>query len=415
MAADHEGGFEAFDDFMRRPGRSAGRLVNRDPLDDFVPTDEEASEVEVESSCQEDAGPTLEVAHDELPPPAAAPEGVLVARAARDATRGDEPRARQREPASAPLEVTSVLALTTGPRQMPAVIHPSVMVNGISYMILVEEAQWLRRATSDATQTHYTQKFQRALTALRAILNVKVKAVREVALKKLRLEAKKAIADSDASEMSEVDRQAGDAGSRGKESAQKKSRGRGASRKSKKAERLSQDFVLEIDLGDASPVRALNSLRPLRLESSPDAVRAVVAWCRDHIVNDRVVDRDGEGTPPEDTGADDSQKGKRKFLMPGDSCPNIPGRVHWHTSMRSWCIAYKAEPKAKRPTRQHAGFAVNQNGKVTFDVGILSPEEFEGRRMAKYCDAIAQWNELDKSKKPRIPLPEPEDEPEDLL
>ena len=314
----------------------------------------------------------------------AAKKKATVAVAAKKKARQRAPPRRQlkrkaSEGKPAELRCENRLCLWGEKFKAPAVIHPMYRRGGKWFFPIHERLYWLRRACGDASTTHWTGKFQQALSALRRHLK---RGIRQ----KVDAFGAAAATMREALGLNDSDEEDG---------LGPKEDGLGPKKKAKKQPRLRTPEGLEevaVDIGSTS-VKVRTRQRPFEVEASADAVMAVVQFCCEFIEKDALAPKKRAASAT-------------AFVLATPDCPPVLGCVTWHASVQAWSVHWKdAESKAhvKRVLVQ------KRERKVGFMDAASAQEDAKSawataRRVA-YQEALALWNELDKSTRDRIAVP----------
>ena len=78
--------------------------------------------------------------------------------------------------------------------------------------------------------------------------------------------------------------------------------------------------------------------------------------------------------------------------------PNIRGKLTWCCSVHAWKLEIL---RPRRPWKQH----VDISGETLFVNSTLTAQEYRAAKLDAYIRAVRTWNELDGSKRHRIPSP----------
>ena len=254
----------------------------------------------------------------------------------------------------------------------PAVIHPMYRRGGKWFFPIHERLYWLRRACGDTSTTHWTGKFQQALSALRQHLKRGIRQKVD-ALGAAAATLREALALNDSDEEDAL----------------------GTKKKAKKQPRLRTPEGMDevaVAIGSTS-VKVRTRQRPFEVEASADAVMAVAQFCREFIEKDALAPKKRAASAT-------------AFVLAAPDCPPVLGCVTWHASVQAWSVHWKdAAGKAhvKRVLVQ------KRERKVGFMDTAPAQEDAKSawataRRVA-YQEAVALWNELDKSTRDRIAVP----------
>ena len=278
------------------------------------------------------------------------------------------------------------LCLWGGALKQPTVIHPVVRRGGTGFFPIVESLYWLRRACGGKQgQTHYTPRFQAALSSLRRTLGDGIRDKVDVvgaATDKLR----EALGLGDDDE---------------EQSDQKPKRTLRRSEKAKCPDEVS------VPLGDVV-VKVRVRERPYEVEATSEAVMAVIAFCRKAC---------GEGASADGASADKGKRGppvkgekEATFSFARRDCPPILHIITWHPSVSAWCVHYVDALKHKGVRR--VPVKLPKKGNFLLDASADddgSRAGWDSSRRKAYFEAVRLWNELDRSSRPRLDVPRLDD------
>ena len=301
------------------------------------------------------------------------------------------------------LQCVSRLCLQGGDVKAPAVIHPLVKHGDKVFTPIHERLYWLRRACAEQGTTHWTERFQHAVSELRRVLKEGLLANTDVVGQAAR-KAKEALGLED----EDVELPSG-----------KKPRKRTAALPQSMAEAA-------VTLGGCTLNLRVHE-RPFEIEATPEAVMAIVRFCQERLQDDPIVlkkdqkrEASAEGAPaasapsgsasaPEvaASAAGSASASSSGFRLGAADCPARLGKVTWHPSVRAWAVHYKDKSR-KTHQRRVSVRLPKASGSGSF-LESTSPEDqakawAEARRSA-YVEAINLWNELDHSTRERIELP----------
>ena len=319
------------------------------------------------------------------------------------------------------LKCESRLCLWGGALKAPAVIHPLVKRSSEAgdrlYLPVHERLFWLRRACGDKGQTHWTERFQHAVSELRRLLRDRiaeqVDAVRFAAEK---LRESLGLEDEDGA-----------------------SAGKPAKRRLHLPPSVEQVCVA---LGESRITVRVHE-RPFEIEATPEAVMAVIQYCQERLRDDPILLKKdqrraaAEDEAPEEEGSAASASAsasapasasaaalalasdaagasaassatKGAFCLGASSCPAILGKVTWHPSVKAWAVHFKdADKKAQTKRVPVRLLKVLKAGTFLDDASAESAgERWAAQRRAAYQEAVGLWNRLDCSKRDRIELEE---------
>ena len=310
------------------------------------------------------------------------------------------------------------LCLWGGQIKAPAVIHPLIRRKPPAgeewkhYFPLHERLFWLRRACGEKGQTHWTERFQHAVSTLRAALRD------EIAQK---VDPARTAAERLRDSLGLEDDEQPDSGPPS-----------GQTKRRLKLPASTEEVV--VPLAGASITVRLHE-RPFEILATPEAVMAVVKFCRERLEDDPIIlKRDekrataeanpsGNDDAPADSPAQASaQEGrapqaasapaksattKGAFSFAAAACPAILGKVTWHPSVKAWAVHFKDSAK-KAQTKRVPVRVPKDTGSgafLTSDGAALGQAWAQARRSA-YEEAISLWNRLDRSTRDRIELDE---------
>ena len=287
------------------------------------------------------------------------------------------------DPKPPQVDVRDMLCVWGKPLKAPVVVHPVLHDQGKSWVCLDHHLSWLRRACSKEGQTHYKTMFSACIATLRKEAREKLEAALTPDIRKS-LRKTLELGSDDEKEESQA------------------SSSKGRPKKSKAA--LTPGSV-EVELcGMRMTMRTTR--RPLRIHATKESIMAVVKWLREHLASAQATQkRVAKAACPQDS-----------FSMPENTCPQIQGKVTWHTCDDSWCIHYKDENKKTQVKKFRVKINTAKKGFLA-RIGGLSPasssgdvapasgkSEWQTAKLNQYRLAIAAWNELDKSTRDKIPL-----------
>ena len=255
---------------------------------------------------------------------------------------------------------------------------------------------WLRKATCDSGLTYYTAAFQYAITEVRNVVKKQVEVGLSPAASGIR-EMRERLGLDDDDEKGE--RAKGDAAKGDAPGSGKKNRPRGRHRPAH----------VEVNL-DGVTLEVKPFLRPLLVRATPESVMAVVKFVARHVkANVSMLKKKDQ----------DYQGSRAGFVQPDDGCPAHTGRVTWAASLLSWVVHWKDSRgkdglvvrfSAKRGA-DPAGTQTAKGPGFLEQLAEASDKErahknFAANKRAAYIKAIKAWNDMDKSKRDRIPVPE---------
>ena len=263
--------------------------------------------------------------------------------------------------------------------RVPCVVHPLVRRDGKLFFPVHEQSYWLRRACGDKGLTHWTDRFQQAVSELRRTLKDGIRETVDragAAVEKAR-EAL-GLQEEDGAQASAV----------------------GATKRRKRgvASAVGASATEEVGVmvnGVLVKVRVRE--RPFEIEATAEAVMAVVGFCQTSL-------KRGKAAPRRVSTTDASRGG---FAFKTDDCPAIVGKVTWHPSVEAWCVHFKDAQRKDQwrrvPAKRHEprdSFLANVS--AANERGTCASQA--ARRMA-YLAALRLWDELDCSSRERIGLP----------
>ena len=316
--------------------------------------------------------------------------------AGRSAKKGVAKRTLKRRPSSGRPPAPNVIAvqcLWGGSCRIPTVIWPTTVRGDKNFMPIHEHLYWLRRACDQTKgQTHWSDRFQYAVSKLR---------------KELRAGLEDASFVSGGTETQIPDLVDEDI-----EARQTMSRLQVAKRK-----RLPADMT-EVTVSLAgTPVVVRVHERPFEVEATPEAIIAVVRFCRQRVQDTPIILAKQKSVAaldsPQSTGTPSSACTSPAAAGDGDhfcfnksACPGVLQKVTWHPSVNAWCAHYKAADGTPKQTR----FVVRvsspaQADRFRKDGGQGNYlDRFNMQRRVKYIDAIEYWNTQDCSTRDRIKI-----------
>ena len=415
--------------------------------DDFLPSDsaeeaEEAAQVEEMLALPSDSGdePEIVPGGGVAPGPAAsgssakfgaeqlaiAPPGALRPAATPDAKRkqgkgaaaaaegesGSRPprktaRLLSETKPDAP-EARTFLCVVGKPLKQPMAVHPiKIDCAGKRWFLVNEHQYWLRRACSTHGTMHYEVLFQAAVTAARSKISTMIESSRK--------------SDSAGAQQDQM-RNALDLSD---------SEGEGSKRTPKKRGQTSS-AASEIAVSfHGRKIAALNQLRPICLECTPEAVSTIIEFCRENIMVQGAISKKvrvqeartaaakigaaaaaESGAAPKQSAAPSATPStctgdaSQAFSMGGLSV-GIPTKVTWQPAVQSWAVHWKGPDKKPQVTRVHAKKDIGASQQSLFG-GSKAKEakdaQFRESREKALREACRLWNELDKSTRPRIEL-----------
>ena len=307
-------------------------------------------------------------------------------------------RALKRKPslgAPAAVQCAPRLCVWGGSVKQPAVVQPTVQRGALTFFPIHERLFWLRRACGDRGTTHWTSRFQHAVSALRRVLKDGVSAHAATTAS-----ARKHVAWQDAKDA--LGLRADEAGGQG---AAPPKRPRPAARLPPETEAV-RVLVGEVSL----QVRAHE--RPWEVEATAEAVMAVVDFCRARVEDVPIVLRRDAKHGEEGEGAGSSasasaapavasaQASPRGYALEAASCPAVLGKITWHPSVKAWAAHYKDKAGAYKQKRFGVRMPRASLGSGAATEG--DADKWAQARRQAYDEAIRFWNEQDSSKRDRI-------------
>ncbi len=160
--------------------------------------------------------------------------------------------------------------------------------------------------------------------------------------------------------------------------------------------------------GDTIKVRVKE--RPFLVEATASNVEALIRFCRRNMEESKAkgqpqLKRKSGASAVEPPESPDSvvaaascatPSAVKVFAMPMDVCPAIIGKVTWQPSKNAWAVHCKGADKKSIQSRVKVDLPTNAVDEKT---------EFEKARLRAYKKAVAHWNDVDQSKRDRIPMP----------
>ena len=241
-----------------------------------------------------------------------------------------------------------------------------------------ERLYWLRRACGEKGQTHWTGRFQKAVSALRRRLRAGILA---------KVDAVGSAAENIREALGLESEEENSAISSGKKGVgRRKAVGKAA---------LPGLAAVAVPLGEVT-VKVRLRERPFEIEATAEAVDAVIKFCKS-CLEDGVLRR-------ETLRRDD--KKPDAFAFAASDCPAVTGCVTWHPSVGAWCVHYKGglgQRQIKRVSVRGAAAPRSFAEAASGEEG--SKGAWASARKRAYCEAIRLWNDLDKSSRPRLEVP----------
>ena len=317
-------------------------------------------------------------------------------------------------------------------------VHPLLAIGeGRSVLVVHEHHWWLRRACARKGSTHWTEHFQFAISELRRVLDAGVRAHIEQARGGLKAAAGRLGFD--------LGKEAAEQGAESQEglAACEEPRTRRRARAP-----LGMDFV-EVPLGAAS-VQVRATARPFEVLATPESIAAIVAFCRARVeqetpplrkrrrsaaaraapvstgagaVEDAAAPAVEDAAAPavEDAAAPAAHTGQASalvaaapaadggqasagFVMPTPGCPGILGKVTWHPSVKAWSVHYKTAAGEYRQKRVFVKVPLQRSAFADAADRAAHAVAWAQAKREAYEEALALWNEVDRSTRERIPL-----------
>ena len=134
-------------------------------------------------------------------------------------------------------------------------------------------------------------------------------------------------------------------------------------------------------------LKVQNKVRPLLVQVTEESVKAIIDWCRDHVMQGKPTLKKHQ------TVAASPKPVQPQFSMPLDECPTILGKVTWQFSHGAWCVHAKdAEGKIVKTRVKASEGSYLKSGR----------DNYYSDRKKAYLQAIEIWNRTDKSSRERI-------------
>ena len=234
-------------------------------------------------------------------------------------------------PASTQIAVLRTFAVSGPGLKQPVLIWPLRTIDAKSWAVINEDCAWLRVVCTHGKSARHSNVFQSALSQLRRDVKALLAAQR-------RADDKNKVAV----ELGKIKQQLGVEDDSDEDV--------GALSKAKSS-------VITLTL-EGKSLQWRNQVRPLIVEANEASIGALVAYFKKHVAEGQVVlkEKPSDQSPPADAA--------KKFHLPADCCPNIPGKVSWHPSHSSWCAHIKNSSLPRERCQYYDGLRVDEKNSL---------------------------------------------------
>ena len=164
--------------------------------------------------------------------------------------------------------------------------------------------------------------------------------------------------------------------------------------------------------------------RPFEVEATPEAVKAIIAFCRQRLQDDPIILKRGNAqkrgtsspapavaSPPgpasgPDVDSASASASRSGFCLAAESCPTFTGKITWHPSVKAWSAHYKGENGKTLQKRFVVRAPPHSRSFLDHTAGDNEGQGWAAARRAAYEAAVRFWNEADRSKRDRLELAE---------